>query len=376
MEDLKLRDLARRGQSLWLDAIDRKLIEGGRLAELVKLGVRGLTSNPAIFHQAISRSDLYDARIARLCGEGRDPFEIYDALSIGDIRDAADILKPVYDRTRGNDGFVSLEIDPRLAEDVEASVKEGLRLHRTVDRPNLMIKVPATPAGFEVVERLIAEGVPVNVTLIFSPAQYVEAVHAYLRGLERIAAGTPDRLSRVRSVASVFISRLDSAVDPLLEKRAAEDPDRADRWNALLGRAATANAAFIYAAFRDLCRSGRFHALAEHGAAPQRVLWASTSTKNPAYSDVKYVTELIAAETVNTVPLTTLDAFLDHGEVRCALGDDASEACRVLDALKDAGIDVAGICRRLLDEGIAAFVRAFEGLLDAVEAKGARLCPS
>lgn len=360
-----LHELRARGQSVWLDEIRREWLTQGELARWIERGVTGVTSNPTIFERAITTSPAYDAALqAHLA---RDPemetTALYEALAVEDIRMAADLLRPVYEATGGTDGFVSLEVSPHLAHDTGGTIAEARRLWHAVNRPNLMIKVPATPAGIPAIEDLIAEGVNVNVTLIFSPAHYEAAAEAYWRGLRRRAEAGRD-LRSVASVASFFVSRIDTAVDRALE--ALGTPEA----RALLGRIALAVAKRIYRRFRERFLPHAFPDLAARGARAQRVLWASTSTKNPAYSDVKYVEGLIGPDTVNTMPLATLQAFEDHGRVP---GDTIlegwEEAEADLRALDRLGIDLEEILERLQAEGVDAFRRSYENLLEALERK-------
>ncbi len=372
MERTKLHELADFGQSIWLDNISRGMITSGKLQGWIDRGLRGLTSNPSIFNQAISRSDEYDHAIAELRSEGRSTFEIYDELTTRDIRDAADLFAPVYKSTEGLDGYVSLEINPELAHDTKASIKEGQRLFAKVDRPNLMIKVPATDAGFPVVTELLAAGINVNVTLIFSRDQYLRTVQAYFDGLE---IWSRRRLGEkcLCSVASVFVSRVDTVADKLITERLGvlNDDSQRRRLEQLRGQTARANCRLILAAWRELFKS-ESQAPVVH---PQRVLWGSTSTKNPDYSDIKYITELMTRPTVNTVPGKTLLAFLDHGAVAEALTQDTREAEDVLRLLNDQGISIDRICDQLLIDGVQAFEKAFKELLAAIESKARQLCP-
>lgn len=362
-----LQALRARGQSVWLDEIRREWLTNGELARWIERGVTGVTSNPTIFERAITTSPAYDEAIrAHLA---RDPEmetpALYEALVIEDIRMAADLLRPVYEATEGHDGFVSLEVSPLLAHDTEGTIAEARRLWRAVDRPNLMIKVPATRAGIPAIEALIAEGINVNVTLIFSPAHYEAAAEAYWRGLRRRAEVGKD-LGTVASVASFFVSRIDTAVDRLLEEM------RAPEARALLGKIAIAVAKRVYRTFRARFLPDAFPELQAEGARAQRVLWASTSTKNPAYSDVKYVEGLIGPDTVNTIPMVTLQAFEDHGQVP---GDTVlegwEEAEADLAALARLGIDLEEILERLQAEGVDAFRRSYNALLEALERKRA-----
>ncbi len=360
--DNPLQQLKAAGQSVWLDYIRRDLIDGGGLRALIEDdGVTGLTSNPSIFEKAIAGGGEYDSAIAESAGEGHDASTVYEELAIRDIRDAADLLAPVYATTDGGDGYVSLEVSPRLAGDSAATIAEARRLWRSVDRPNLMIKVPGTPAGMPAIRALIAEGINVNVTLLFARAAYEQAAEAYTAGLEdRRRGGMAVR--NVASVASFFVSRIDTAVDARLEAAATRDPAVAS----LAGKAAVANAKLAYRTARTLRADARWQALAAQGARPQRLLWASTSTKNPAYRDVVYVEELIGPETVNTLPPATLDAFRDHGRVRATLAEDAAGAEATLAAIERAGVSLDAVTTELLDEGVRLFTEAFEKLLAAV----------
>ena len=312
-----MHELADLGQSIWLDYISRPLLETGALKQWIDDGLAGMTSNPSIFNQAISQSKDYDSEIIRLKSAGKSTFEIYDELTIRDIKEACDNFKGVYEKTNALDGYVSLEINPQLANDTAASIKEGKRLWAKVSRPNVMIKVPSTPAGFPVIEELLGIGINVNVTLIFSLKQYEDSAKAFLAGLERLSKTQSD-MSRIASVASIFVSRIDNMADDLLDKKAATAAAK-EKIAFLKGKAAVANCQLVFEKSYEIFSSDRFKALAAKGARIQRVLWASTSTKNPSYSDVKYISELIAKDTVNTVPEKTLKAFMDHGVAKIAL---------------------------------------------------------
>src|SRR3989338_7003170 len=349
-----LQQLSDLGQSAWLDYIDRPLLETGKLQKLIDQGLCGMTSNPSIFNQAISNSADYDKKILQGKEAGLSTFEIYDALTIKDIQDACDIFKPTFEATKRLDGYVSLEINPQIANDTEASIREGKRLFIRVDRPNVMIKVPATEAGFPVIEELIASEMNVNVTLIFSLEQYVKTVEAYIRGLKRLDEWDGE-MSEVRSVASVFVSRVDTMADKMITDKS------------LQGKAAVANCKLIYEKFQEIFSSKEFKLLAQGGANIQRVLWASTSTKNPDYSDIKYVTELVTKDTVNTIPEPTLNAFLDHGKAAAALTGKAEDARLFLEQLKAHGVDIDSVCAKLLSEGVAAFDKAFVDLSEAIQ---------
>ena len=358
------------GQSVWYDNIRRGLIISGELQRLIDRGIVGVTSNPTIFQRAIAASNDYDAALRDLALAGHSTPEIYEALAIADIQAAADLLRPVYERTAGDDGYVSLEVSPDLAHDTEGTVDAARRLFDAIGRPNVMIKVPATPAGLPAITRLIADGVNINVTLIFSVQVYAQVADAYIAGLERrLAAGLP--LDNVRSVASVFVSRIDTAVDALLQERLAASDDAATRARieALLGKAAIANSKITYRRFQEIFGAPRFQALRARGARVQRPLWASTSTKNPAYRDVVYVEELIGPDTVNTMPPATIDAFADHGRVRQTLTEGLAEAEATLTQLTALGIDLEAVMQRLLDEGVKAFADSVHDLLACIDAK-------
>lgn len=374
MAQTKLQALAQLGQSIWLDYIDRKLLDTGQLKNWIEQGLRGMTSNPTIFCKAIASSTDYDERILKLKEAGKSTFEIYDELTIRDIQEACDLFRPVYKETDRLDGYVSLEINPLLAHDTEASIKEGLRLFEKVHRPNCMIKVPSTKAGFPVIEALLAKGVNVNVTLIFSLKQYTNTAQAFLKGMERLSQKYFD-LRKVHSVASVFVSRMDTLTDKLIEDRLKQGAasQRKEILSSLKGRAAVANSQLIFNQSKEHFASDRFQKLAQKGAAWQRVLWGSTSTKNPAYRDIKYLTELIAPSTVNTVPQNTLGAFLDHGEVLEALQGTSPQAQELFQTLKKFDIDIEAVCAQLLDDGVAAFSQSFEELINSIETKARQL---
>jgi len=353
------------GQSIWLDFIDRRLVtEGGLERFRVEDGVRGVTSNPSIFQQAIASKGQYDEAVAALLAEdgSRSTVALYEALAVEDIRAAADILRPVYDDSKGSDGFVSLEVSPHLAPDTSGTVAEGRRLWQDVDRPNLMIKVPATREGIPAVEELIAAGVNVNATLIFSIGHYEAAARAYLAGVARCAEP-----ARVASVASFFVSRLDSAVDRWLEEVGTADA------LALRGGAAVANARLAYRRFEELFGGDAFAALAARGARVQRPLWASTSAKNPAYRDVVYVEELIGPDTVNTLPMKTLEAFRDHGRPRSGVTEDVDGARAHLQQLGALGLDLDQVTETLQIDGVAAFAASFEQLLESLAVRRSEL---
>ncbi|EJW12225.1 Transaldolase [Rhodovulum sp. PH10] len=359
---------------MWLDFLARGFVESGGLQRMVEEdGVRGVTSNPSIFEKAIGGSDEYDGAIRQMLAQGDAGVgALYEKVAVTDIKRAADVLRPVYDATKGEDGFVSLEVSPYLAMDTEGTVAEARRLWRDVDRPNLMIKVPGTAAGLPAIRSLIAEGINVNVTLLFSRAVYEQVVDAYMAGLEAYAAEGGD-VSKVASVASFFVSRIDSAVDKLLDEKiaAANDPEEKAKLEALKGEIAIANAKLAYRSYQAIVEGARWAALDAKGAKPQRLLWASTGTKNKAYSDVLYVDELIGPHTVNTVPPATLDAFRDHGHPAKTLTRGVDEAEAALAELARAGISLDAVTEKLVEEGVALFADAFDKLLGAVADKRA-----
>jgi transaldolase len=365
----RIQALTELGQSIWLDFIRRDILNNGELAARVAQGVRGLTSNPTIFEKAIDGSDDYDDAI-RAFGSA-DIQALYDHLTVSDIQQAADILRPVYDGSGGTDGFVSLEVSPLLARDTDRTVSEAQRLWRAVDRPNLMIKVPATAAGVPAIRRLIAAGLNINVTLIFSLARYRDVMTAYMSGLEdRLAAG--GRIDQVHSVASFFVSRVDTLVDQRLDALAAQRAAAAD----LKGKAALANAKLAYRQFQDVTASPRWQSLHDHGAHVQRPLWASTSTKNPAYPDLLYVDNLIGPDTVNTVPPATLDAILDHAVPARTVDAGVEDAERVIRQLEDLGIGMDAVTDQLEQEGVASFEASFRTLMAGLEHKARQLVRS
>lgn len=374
MSKTRMQELGDLGQSLWLDNISRSMIEQGKLKGLIDQGLRGQTSNPTIFKQAISQSTDYDAKIVEMTGAGKSTFEIYDDLTIRDVRDACDLFKGVYESTNALDGYVSLEINPHLANTYEEQRDEGLRLWQKVNRPNLMIKVPGTRNGCRAFSDLLAKGVNVNVTLIFSAEQYQDVAWAYLNGMKRLSETTKD-LSRVRSVASVFVSRIDTTIDKTLSDKAAATTDAAlkAKYEALQGRAAVANSEIIFHKYGQLFAGPEFKALEAFGAKTQRVLWASTGTKNPKYSDIKYITELIAKPTVNTVPDKTLEAFIDHGVNKIAMPGDVAGAQKTIQDLRAEGIDVGVVCLKLLEDGLVSFDQSFDELTQSIEEKAKRL---
>jgi transaldolase/glucose-6-phosphate isomerase len=369
-----VKALEKHGQSVWLDFLARGFIARGDLKKLIDTdGVKGVTSNPSIFEKAIGSSDEYDGAIAEALKSGDRPVaELFEQLAIEDIQHAADVLRPVYDHLNGADGFVSLEVSPYLAMDTKATIAEAERLWKHVNRKNLMVKVPATPEGLPAIQHLIGEGISINITLLFSQKVYVQVAEAYLAGLEKYVAGGGDP-SHVASVASFFVSRIDSAVDKQLDEKIARanDPTEKERLAALKGKVAIANAKLAYQDYKRLFSGTRWDRLAAKGARPQRLLWASTGTKNKDYSDVLYVEELIGPNTVNTMPPATLDAFRDHGKVRDSLEENIEDARRVLAELEKSGISLDAITADLVKDGVKLFADAADKLYGAVAHKRA-----
>ena len=355
------------GQSAWLDFIRRGMLTSGEMHRLMEdCGVQGVTSNPSIFEKAIVGSHDYDDRIHALALEGKTSREIYEDLTLDDVRRTADLFRRVYDQTEGRDGFVSLEVSPDLADDATGTVKEARRLWQLLNRPNVMIKVPGTREGITAIRQLIAEGINVNVTLLFGLSRYRDVCEAYLEGLAaRMAKGIS--LGRVASVASFFLSRIDTLVDSLSDQRRQERDD--DKSCHAPGQTAIACATAAYEIYKEIFHGERFSALAAQEARPQRLLWASTSTKNPSESDVKYVEALIGSDTVNTLTLETLNAYRDHGRPAARLEEGMAQARDVLDRLHTSGIDVEKLSDRLEEEGIRKFMRAFDGLIESIERK-------
>lgn len=361
----KLIELEKLGQSVWFDFIRRSLITSGELQALIDKGVRGITSNPAIFEKAIAGSNDYDEAIKELIKTGKSINEIYESLVIEDISMAADLLKNIYDSSNGLDGYVSLEVNPHLANETEKTIAEARRLFETLDRPNVMIKVPATAAGIPAITELIGAGVNVNVTLIFGLENYKAVAEAYLAGLEKLLPSGPSvkgghPVNRVASVASFFVSRVDSAVDQALEEANIKE---------LLGKIAIANSKIAYAEFKKIFNGPRWEKLKTIGAREQRVLWASTSAKNPAYPDTLYVDELIGPQTVNTLPPATVDNFIDHGKAAQTLTLGVDEARRQIEQLETLGIDLNSITQKLQEDGVIAFAKPFDALMQSLAEK-------
>lgn len=351
------------GQSFWYDNIQRRFLLDGTLQNLIEVdGLRGMTSNPTIFENAISTGDEYDEQLNEVLKKSRDLQVIYEALALTDIRLACDLFADLYQKSKGGDGYVSLEVSPHLAHDDERTVAEARRLFAAVDRPNVMIKVPATPQGVPAIRQLVSEGININVTLMFSMHHYEAVARAYLDGLRKRARRGQD-LAHVASVASFFVSRVDTAVDKILAD--IDDPAA----SALLGKTAIANSKIVYQRFKELFHGEDFDELNAKGAAVQRLLWASTSTKNPDYPDTLYVDGLIGPETVNTMPPKTIDAFRDHGHLSQSLEEDVEEAQLILDNLVELGIDLDDVTEQLQEDGVKSFSRSFDQLIEALSQK-------
>ncbi|MDY7013953.1 MAG: transaldolase [Cyanobacteriota bacterium] len=361
------------GQSIWMDNLSRNLIESGELKQLIESrGIHGITSNPAIFEKAIAGNQTYDAAIEAGIQAGKSVEEIYESLIFEDIRNACDIFKPVYEETNGLDGYVSIEVPPNIAKDTDSTIAEARRYYEAIARENVMIKIPGTPEGLPAVEAAIADGINVNVTLLFSVESYVETAWAYIRGLEKRAAEGKD-VSKIASVASFFLSRIDSNVDNRLDAKLQEGASEevGAKLIALKGKVAIANAKIAYQNYKEIFGSDRWKALAEKGAKVQRLLWASTSTKNPDYSDVMYVDELVGTDTVNTLPPATIEACADHCDPANRIESDIEAAYSVIEGLKDpeVNIDINQVMDELLEEGIDKFIKPFESLMSSLEAK-------
>ena len=369
----KVETLTQQGQSIWQDDIARSMLISGKLKSTIEnVGIRGLTSNPTIFEKAISGGTDYDAQIIELLNEGKSPSDIFEAIEVKDLRDALDLFRSLYDASDGGDGFCSIEVFPDAARDQDATREQTHRLWSEVNRPNLMVKIPGTVEGAPVVAEMIAEGININITLLFSLAAYERVAWAYIEGLEkRHAAGQP--IARVASVASFFVSRVDTLVDKKLDEKIASDPGNAARYEALKGKIAVANAKLAYAKYQEIFGGERFAALKAAGARPQRPLWASTGTKNPAYPDTLYVDTLVGPDTVNTMPEKTMMAFLDHGSTERVVDKNVDESRRHMAELANAGISMDDVTQQLENEGIESFIKSYESLLAGVEAKRAQL---
>jgi len=360
MSKTKLQELSEHGQSVWLDYLSRDILESGKLAEMTdRDAVVGVTSNPTIFQKALATGDAYDEQLRSLLETEEDLKEIFLALSAEDVKGGLGLLRPVFDRSNGRDGFVSWEVDPEIAYDRERSYDEAKRLHEWIDEPNLFVKIPGTEPGLGAIEDSVANGRNINVTLIFSLRRHEEVMEAYIRGLERFAEDGGD-LSGVRSVASFFVSRVDTEADKRLEQLGRVD---------LAGKLAIANAKLAYQNYKRVFAGDRWNRLAAKGANAQRCLWASTSTKNPAYRDVMYVEELIGRDTVNTMPEETIEAFQDHGRIVDTLEQEVEEAQRVFDAIREAGVDYNDVTETLEREGVQKFSDSFEELKQGIAAK-------
>ena len=369
MKENPLLQLESLGQSIWMDFIRRDTITSGELKRLIEQdGISGVTSNPSIFEKAIEGSHDYDDQIRNLARQGKNVDDIYQAVTIQDIQMAADVFRPVYKRTHGGDGFVSLEVSPRLAHDTAGTIQEARRLWKEVDRPNLMVKVPGTKEGLPAIEQLVAEGLNINITLLFGLPRYQEVAEAYLAGLESLAAHGK-AVDKAASVASFFLSRIDVLLDPLLEKKVSEDRPKAGMAAELRGQAAIASARAAYGLYRELFYSPRFNRLARLGARTQRLLWASTSTKNPAYSDVMYVEPLVGVDTINTLPIETIDAYRDHGKPSLQLDQGMAEARRILKDLGKLGINLDAATQQLENEGVEKFNKALDTVMAVIDEK-------
>jgi transaldolase len=365
MSESRLHRLSELGQSVWIDYLSRDLLRGGDLERMMREdAVVGVTSNPTIFQKAISHGDAYDEQMRACLDEYDDPKQIFWQLAENDVSDACDVLRSVWDAGKGQDGYVSIEVDPNNAADTQATIDEAQRLHEAIEKPNLHVKIPATQAGLPAIEEMIARGRNINVTLIFSLQRYEEVAEAYIRGLERLVESGGDP-TKVASVASFFVSRVDTEADKRLDEIGGHDE--------LKGKLAVANAKLAYQRYKQLFSGERWERLAAKGATKQRCLWASTSTKNPEYRDVLYVEELIGSETVNTMPQETIEAFQDHGEVAPTLEQGIDEAERVFEQIRDAGVDYDDVVRVLEEEGVEKFADSFSELLDGIAAKRGEL---
>jgi transaldolase len=370
MAKSNLHRLSELGQSVWIDSLSREWLETGELERLLREdAVVGVTSNPTIFEKALSEGDWYDDQLREVLKDERDPKEVFYRLAVDDIGRACDLLRRVWDEGEAQDGYVSMEVDPNLAYEQDATIEEALRLHEWIERPNLFVKIPATEPGLGAIEECIARGRSINVTLIFSLERYAEVAEAYIRGLERLvgAGGDP---TRVASVASFFVSRVDTEADKRLEAIGTEEA------LPLRGRLAVANAKLAYLRYKEIFSGERWERLAAQGATPQRCLWASTSTKNPDYRDVMYVEELIGPKTVNTMPRETIEAFQEHGRVALTLETGIGEARKLLDDLQRVGVDYDDVTDTLEREGVQKFADSFTSLLDGINAKQGELTPA
>lgn len=374
-----LLEIENLGQSIWMDNLSRNIIESGELKNLIaQKGIRGITSNPAIFEKAIAGNAIYDADIEAGIRAGKSVMDIYESLVFKDIRDACDIFMPVYEQTDGLDGYISIEVPPTIAEDTESTINEAIRYYNAIGRENLMIKIPGTPEGLPAVTRVISEGINVNVTLLFSIESYVNTAWAYIEGLEARAEAGED-ISKIASVASFFLSRIDSNIDDGIDAKLKSITDETvkAKLEAVKGKVAIANAKIAYQEYKKIIQSDRWKALSAKGAKVQRLLWASTSTKNPAYSDVMYVDELIGPDTVNTLPPQTIDACADHCHVDNRVETNIEAANQLMESLKDPdiNIDINKVMDELLTEGIDKFIKPFTSLMNSLEEKVKKLAP-
>ena len=375
-----LLEIKNYGQSIWMDNLSRDIIQSGELKDLVEnKGICGITSNPAIFEKAIAGNVIYDADIETGVRAGLPTYKIYESLAFADIRNACDILRPVYDASKGLDGYVSIEVPPTIADDTQATINEARRYYQELGRENVMIKIPGTKAGLPAVEQVIADGINVNVTLLFSVTSYVNCAWAYISGLEKRAAEGKD-ISKIASVASFFLSRIDSNIDGKIDAKLAKGVDDIvveAKLKDVKGKVAIANAKIAYQEYKKIINSDRWKALAAKGATVQRLLWASTSTKDPQYSDVMYVDELVGPETVNTLPPATIEACADHCDVASRIETDVDQAYKLIENLKDPdiNIDINKVMDELLVEGIDKFVKPFQSLMDSLETKVRKLSP-
>jgi transaldolase len=361
MAKTPLEQLAEHGQSVWIDFLSREFVEGGDLQGLIDQGVNGVTSNPTIFQSAIADGDAYDDQLREILKEETEPKEVFLQLATRDIRGACDLLKQVHDDGSGRDGWVSLEVDPNLAHDTQRTIEEAKRLHALIERKNLLVKIPATKEGLPAIEESIASGIPINVTLIFSLDRHREVAEAYVRGLERLVESGGDP-GTVASVASFFVSRVDTEADKRLDELGGHDE--------LKGKLAVANAKLAYQTYKEIFSGDRWEALADKGASVQRCLWASTSTKNPDYPDTIYVEELVGPETVNTMPRELVEAVLDHGDIRGnTIEEDLDGARKLFEDLKAAGVDYDDVSETLEREGVEKFAKSFKDLFSDVESK-------
>ena len=377
-----LLEIENYGQSIWMDNLNRSLIESGELERMIKnYGLRGITSNPTIFEKAIAGNQVYDADIEAGIEAGKSVPEIYESLIFEDIRNTCDLFRPVYEETNGLDGYVSIEVSPHLARDTQGTIEEAMRFYRAIDRDNVMIKIPGTPEGFPAVEQAIAQGINVNITLLFSVESYEHAAWAYIRGLEdRVKKGQP--IDKIASVASFFLSRIDTKIDARIDEKlksiGTESLSEEARLQQIQGKVAIANAKIAYQKHKEILESDRQKALAEKGANLQRLLWASTSTKNPKYSDVMYVNELVAPNTVNTMPPATIEACADHCDLAAnRIETDVEEAYSLFDSLQepDININLDEVMNELVEEGIDKFARPYDSLMQSLEDKVKQLSP-